>query len=271
MPPVTQVDRPMDWRTRAHRKFPLAATVRRLLPMLILLAAGREASCAPRPAQQFQHFTAPRPLQSGHTLVLGFMGGRDSWRNTEVGMGRTAQWLRQQAIPGVHVETVENLKRDLALRLVRACLDSNGDGRLQPEERRRARIVLYGQSFGGAAVVKFARQLDRLVIPVLLTVQIDSVGRGDGRIPPNVRAAANLYQDNGRLIRGEAPIRAADSGRTRILGNFRFDYSNLDIDLSHLRWYKKIGRRAHAKMDRDPAVWRKVEELILDALQIKGP
>ena len=159
--------------------------------MLILLAVGREASCAPRPAQQFQHFAAPRPLQPGHTLVLGFMGGRDSWRNAEVGVGRTAQWLRKKAMPGVHVETVENLKRNLALRLVRACLDGNGDGRLQPEERQRARIVLYGQSFGGAAVVKFARQLDRLGVPVLLTIQVDSVGQGDGLIPPNVRAAAN--------------------------------------------------------------------------------
>ncbi len=263
MPTVTRVDRPMVWRARTKGKPSFAATVRRFLPLLILAAAGREASCAPGPPQQFQHFTAPRPLQPGHTLVLGFMGGRDSWRNTEVGVGRTAQWLRRQAIPGVHVETVENLKRDLALRLVRACLDSNGDGRLQPEERLQARIVLYGQSFGGAAVVKFARQLDRLEIPILLTVQVDSVGRGDGLIPPNVRAAANLYQDNGTIIRGEAPIRAADAGRTRILGNFRFDYANLDIDLSHLPWYKTIARRAHAKMDRDPRVWRKVEELIL--------
>lgn len=263
VPPITQVDRPMDWRPRAKWKPSLAGTVRRLLPLLILLAAGPEASCAPRPPQQFQHFSAPRPLQPGQTLVLGFMGGRDSWRNTEVGVGRTAQWLRRQAIPGVHVETVENLKRNLALRLVRACLDSNGDGRLQAEERQRARIVLYGQSFGGAAVVKFARQLDRLGVPVLLTIQVDSVGRGDALIPPNVRAAANLYQDNGAIIRGEAPIRAADSGRTRILGNFRFDYANLDIDLSHLPWYKTIARRAHAKMDRDPRVWRKVEELIL--------
>ena len=270
MQTVTRVDQPMYWRQRTNGKPSLAGTVRQLLPMLFLLAAGREASCAPRTAQQFHHFAAPRPMQPGHTLVLGFMGGRDSWRNAEVGVGRTSQWLRQKAMPGVHVETVENLKRDLALRLVRVCLDSNGDGRLQPEERLRARIILYGQSFGGAAVVKFARQLGRLDIPVLLTVQIDSVGRGDGVIPPNVRTAANLYQDNGRLIRGEAPIRAADSGRTRILGNFRFDYSNLDIDLSHLRWYKKIGRRAHAKMDRDPAVWRKVEELIFNALQIDG-
>jgi thioesterase domain-containing protein len=69
---------------------------------------------------------------------------------------------------------------------------------------------LYGQSFGGAAVVKLARQLDKLGVPVLLTVQIDSVGRGDARIPPNVARAASLFQRNGVLISGEAPIVAED-------------------------------------------------------------
>ena len=256
----------MYWRARTDRIPPFAGTGRRLIQVLLLVIAAMGSSCVPRSIQQFRHFATPGPLQQGHTLVLGFMGGRDSWRNTEVGVGRTAQWLRLQSLSGVHVETVENRRRDLALRLVQASLDSNRDDRLQPDERLRARIIVYGQSFGGAAVVKFARQLERLGIPVLLTIQVDSVGRGDGVIPPNVRAAANLYQDNGRLIRGEAPIRAADSSRTRILGNFRFDYENRDIDLSHLRWYKKIGRAAHAKMDRDPAVWRKVEELILEAL-----
>ena len=235
---------------------------------MLILAGSRPGSLLRpgSPLSSFSTFTAPRPLQPGHTLVLGFMGGRDSWRNTEVGVGRTANWLRQQAIPGVHVETVENLKRNLALRLVRACLDSNGDGRLQPEEQNLgARIVLYGQSFGGAAVVKFARQLDRLGIPVLLTIQVDSVGRGDGLIPPNVRAAANLYQDNGTL---HYPRRSSHPGsRRRPHPHSR----QLPLRLcepghrpfSTSPWYKTIARRAHAKMDRDPRVWRKVEELIL--------
>ena len=95
---------------------------------------------------------------------------------------------------------------------------------------------------------------------------MDSVGRTDAVIPPNVRRAANLYQDSGWLIRGEAPIRAEDPERTETLDNFRFQYDNSDIDLSHLPWYKTIGRVAHAKMDRDPTVWQKVEELILNVL-----
>jgi pimeloyl-ACP methyl ester carboxylesterase len=240
---------------------------RRFLTLLLLLASAVTTSaCALRAGQQYLHFAAPRPIGSEETLILGFMGGRDSWNNAEVGVGRLAARLREWEIPGVYVETVENRKRDLALRLVRESLDRNADGRLQLAERLGARIILYGQSFGGAAVVRFARQLDALGIPILLTVQVDSVGRGDALIPGNVRAAANLYQDNGALIRGEAPIRATDSTRTEILGNFRFDYDNSDIDLSNLAWYKTVGRVAHARMDRDPTVWERVEALILEAL-----
>ena len=235
-----------------------------LIPLMVVTTAA--ASCILRSGQQYRHFSTLTPIAQDDTLILGFMGGRDSWNNTAVGVGRIARRLRERGLPGVHVETVENKKRDLGVRLVRSALDANRDGRLQSSERRQARIVVYGQSFGGAAVVKFARQLDALEVPILLTIQVDSVGRGDGMIPPNVRAAANLYQDNGRLIRGEAPIRAADPNRTRILGNFRFDYADSPIDVSDLPWYKTLARIAHAKMDRDPEVWIQVEALILDAL-----
>ncbi len=234
--------------------------------LILFLAATTAASCILRSGQQYGHFATTTPIKQGDTLILGFMGGRDSWKNTEVGVGRISQRLRDRRLAGVHIETVENRKRDLALRLVRAALDANRDGRLQSAERLQARIVVYGQSFGGAAVVKFARQLDALNVPILLTVQVDSVGRGDGMIPPNVRAAANIYQDNGRLIRGEAPIRAVDPSRTEIIGNFRFDYAESPIDVSDLPWYKTLARIAHAKMDRDPEVWNRVEVLILEAL-----
>ena len=238
----------------------------RLFLILFLIAAATASSCILRSGQQYRHFSTTTPIAQNDTLILGFMGGRDSWNNTVVGVGRIARSLRERGLSGVHVETVENQKRDLAVRLARSALDTNRDGQLQSAERLKARIVVYGQSFGGAAVVKFARQLDVLDIPILLTIQVDSVGRGDGLIPPNVRAAANIYQDNGRLIRGEAPIRAADPSRTEILGNFRFDYANSPIDVSDLPWYKTLARIAHAKMDRDPKVWDKVETLILDAV-----
>lgn len=229
--------------------------------LLCLLAAPAAWS-----TQQPGDFVTPAPMPEGDILVIGFLGGRDRWDDQTKGVRRLALELRAMQLEGVHVETVENARRRVALDLIRRALDRDGDGALDDDERAAARLILYGQSFGGAAVVKLARELDALGVPVLLTVQIDSVGRGDGVIPPNVRRAANLYQDNGWLIRGEAPIRAADPARTEILGNFRYDYDERKISLEGVPWYKSLARAAHAKMDRDPEVWAQVELLLLDAI-----
>ena len=231
----------------------------------VILTSLPASGCVFSRGQHYLHFSTPTPIEANETLILGFMGGRDSWDDEEVGVGRLAGKLRALDLPGVHVETVENRKRDIAIRLVRNSFDWNRDGMLDAAERDALRLIIYGQSFGGAAVVKFARQLDALGVPILLTIQVDSVGIGDAVIPPNVRAAANLFQRNGLMIRGEPQIREEDPVRTTILGNFQFDYENKDIDLSGLSWFKKIGRVAHAKMDRDPEVWSLVEHLILEA------
>jgi hypothetical protein len=131
----------------------------------------------------------------------------------------------------------------------------------------RCGSTFYGQSFGGAAVVKFARELKVLDIPVILTVQVDSVGRNDEVIPSNVAAAANLFQRDGFFVRGCRTIRAENPRTTEIIGNFQFTYRDSAIHLSGVPWYKKAFRRAHARMDLDPAVWNKVAELILSALR----
>jgi hypothetical protein len=166
------------------------------------------------------------------------------------------------------VETFENRSRDVAVAFVVQALDRNRNGKVEPYESHDVTTVVYGQSFGGAAAVKFARQLHALRIPIYLTVQIDSVGRGDGKIPANVKYAANLYQDNGWFISGEQPIIAADPSQTVILGHWKFDYDQppgVDISVEDLPWYKTAFRVAHAKMDRDPRVWALAEELVRSA------
>src|SRR5436853_6100992 len=103
-------------------------------------------------------------------------------------------------------------------------------------------------------------------IAVLLTVQVDSVGRGDDLIPANVMRAANLFQRNGWIIKGERNIRAEEPDKTKILSNQEFDYRNKQIEISEVAWWKKIFRVAHTKMDHDPAVWERVEKLIMDVV-----
>jgi hypothetical protein len=220
----------------------------------------------PTPIEQRLHqVSEPAPIAQPDALILGFMGGRDSWDDARPGVGRLAKKLREMGLAGVQVATVENRKRGAALELVRRAFDRNRDGELDSHERESARLILYGQSFGGAAVVKFARELKTLDIPVMLTVQVDSVGRNDEIIPSNVAAAANLFQRDGFFVRGCGPIRAEDPRKTEIIGNFQFSYRDRAIHLSGVPWRKKAFRRAHARMDLDAAVWSKVEELILSA------
>lgn len=220
--------------------------------------------------QHLQDFGTKTPLAPGEYLILGFMGGRDHWDDDRRSVRRLALRLRSLHLPGVHLETVENTKRATALMLIRRAFDRNEDGRLDEQERASVRLILYGQSFGGAAVVKLARQLQKIDVPVLLTVQIDSVGWGEALIPSNVVGAANLYQRDGLFIRGEPEIRAEDPKKTKILGNFRFSYRGKDIDLSKIPWHKKIFRTAHAKMELDPNVWVKVEKIIVSAIEAEA-
>ena len=81
------------------------------------------------------------------------------------------------------------------------------------------------------------------------------MGRDDAVIPPNVRRAANFYQKNGLVISGEGPIRAEDPNGTTIIADCRMDYSKRKIDISHVNWFKKLGRVAHSYISYDPQVW----------------
>jgi hypothetical protein len=223
------------------------------------------ASCI-RGGQEYRDLAIRTPLSEDQILILGIMGGREPWNQPDRSVRRLALKLRGIDSVRMHVETIENRKRGLAVKLIQKALDRDRNGRLEEAERASSRIILYGQSFGGAAVVKLARQLEELGIPVMLTVQIDSVGWGDRVIPPNVARAANLYQRNGWFIRGEPKIIAADPRETEILGNFEFDYSAKNIAISQVSWMKKAFRVAHTKMEYDPEVWALVEKLILEAL-----
>ncbi len=215
---------------------------------------------------RIEDIEAPRPVPESSCLIVGFLGGRDAWDDETKGVRQMA--LRLEGEENWFAETFENRRRDVALDFFVQALDRDGNGTVVGGESSDVTTVVYGQSFGGAAVVKLARQLEALRIPIRLTVQIDSVGRGDGEIPANVAYAANLYQDNGWFISGENPIVAADPSRTIILGNWKFDYDQppgVDISVEDLPFYKTAFRVAHSKMDRDPRVWGLAEKLLRSA------
>jgi hypothetical protein len=201
-------------------------------------------------------------------IVIGFVGGfirHDNIVHSEV---QLAARLRKEYASSTVVDTFENRNGDKAYREIISLLDANHDGTLSSEEKRSARIIIYGHSWGASEGVTLARRLEKDGIPVLLTVQVDSVakiGETDGFIPANVTQAANFYQLDG-LLHGAPQIRAADATRTQILGNFRFSYQTIPYSCTGYPWYNRIFMKAHVQIECDPEVWNQVESLIRSQL-----
>ncbi len=112
-----------------------------------------------------------------------------------------------------------------------------------------------------------ARLLQQDGIPVLLTIQVDSVTKGsdDKMIPANVGQAINFYQPDG-LLHGQRQIVAVDPSRTQILGNFESDYKKNPVNLDGFPWYAQLFMKSHIEIQSDPVVWNRIESLIRSKL-----
>ena len=197
--------------------------------------------------------------------MIGFLGGYDRWDDSHRAVRQVVLKLRER--PGVYADSISNHRRALALKLIREALDTNRDGKLDAQERANGRVILFGQSWGGAAAVATARDLEKLGIPVLLTAQVDSVGVHDDVIPANVRAAVNFYQhDPFTTIHGRARIRASDPSKNLILGNFESSYVFRSVDESNASKARQVFGGSHTKMEVDPVVWSRVKQYISDAI-----
>jgi hypothetical protein len=211
--------------------------------------------------------TASKPVGSGaanSAIVIGFVGGfvhHNDARHAEV---QLAEKIRAGYSDQVHVSIFENHHRDDAYNAVMKWLDSDGNGGISDSEKRRARIILYGHSWGASAVVALARELQKQQIPVLLTIQVDSItkpGQDDRIIPSNVARAVNFYQASG-LLHGSPEIVPADPQRTQILGDYRFDYKKQPESCSAYPWFARHFLKGHIAIECDPNVWSRVETLI---------
>jgi hypothetical protein len=236
---------------------------------LVLLAvasvlATEEGTAAPPQTERVAPSSASSPV-----IVLGFLGGYlrpDSTLHVEV---QLADRLRAEYAPDAYVEVFENHKELEAYARVLQLLDVDHNGSLSDEEKRKARIIVYGHSWGASETVELARQLEQDSIPVLLTIQVDSIVKrkeDDAWIPANVGEAVNFYQGDS-FLHGRAQILAADPQRTKILGNFRFDYKTRPVSCPYdYRWLVRHFAKTHAEIECDPNVWDQVESLIRSKL-----
>jgi hypothetical protein len=164
----------------------------------------------------------------------------------------------------------ENHSGRQAYQEIMRLLDSDHDGNLSTDEKRDARIIVYGHSWGASETVTLARSLQKESVPVLLTIQVDSVwkpGADDKLIPSNVAQAINFYQLDG-LLHGQRQIVAADPLHTEILGNFQLDYKTNHVNCDGYPWFARTFMRPHIEIESDPRVWNQIESLIRAKLLI---
>jgi pimeloyl-ACP methyl ester carboxylesterase len=236
------------------------ARVRLLLPGVLLCCALALPAVGAIGAQ---------PSSKINYILVGFAGGFVRHNNPHHGPVQLAQRLRREAPAGTYVEVFENRRRKKAYRTVLRLLDSNHDGSLSDNEKTQARVILFGHSWGGSAVVLLARELDHAGIPVLLTVQVDSVAKPwqqDEVIPDNVAAAVNFYQSHG-LIHGRSEIKAEDGSKTQILGNYRFDYREHPVQCEASSWFDRTFTPSHMQSQCDPQIWNRVEDLVRERIE----
>jgi pimeloyl-ACP methyl ester carboxylesterase len=233
--------------------------------ILTLALVSGEASSKP-PATPAGVSLAP-PI-----VVIGFVGGfvrHDDRVHTEV---QLVNRLREEYASAVFVQAFENHRGKDAHEAVLRLLDANKDGKLSPEEKQSAHIIIFGHSWGASETVELARQLEKDGIPVVLTIQVDSVskmGEDDAVIPANVSQAINFYQLDG-VLHGQSKIRAANPARTRILGNFRSDYKAKPLTCGAYPWWDRLLMKPHIQIECDPAVWNQVESLIRSNLSLEA-
>ncbi len=197
-------------------------------------------------------------------IVVGFVGGFVHQNDTVHKEVQMADRLRTQYPTATQVKIFANHEGQQARQSVLQSLDADANGTLSDREKNLARIVLYGHSWGASEAITLARALGKDGIPVLLTIQVDSVkkfGENDRLIPANVAQAVNFFQLNG-FLHGRRRIQASDRLRTQILGNFQFDYKTQPVNCDGYPWYAQLFMKPHIEIESDPRVWNQIESLI---------
>ncbi len=229
-------------------------------------AAPKNSAAADAPASNIRAPIARAP--SAPVIVIGFVGGYVRQDDAVHSVVQLTARLRKDYPSGVSATVFDNHHREAAHQRVLHLLDAGHQGAPTRDEKESARIVIFGFSWGGSETVTLARELEKDGIPVLLTIQVDSVtkrGEDDSVIPANVAQAANFYQSEGWL-HGRSQVRAADPAKTQILGNYHFEYKTHPLACAQYPWYDRAFMKVHTEIECDPKVWGLVEGLIRSKL-----
>lgn len=234
-------------------------------------ATCEEAATSAAVTEAMHLVCTQKPIESSalvrSAIIVCFLGGlvkTDDVKHPEVWFAR---YLRDRYGPAVRVWVFGNREEKKAMRDTMRVVQLGGHKlAYQPA------IILYGHSRGGSQVLTFARDLGRRGVPVLLTIQIDSVrklGQDAHTVPGNVARAVNFYQTRG-LTPGETHIVPAEPSRTTILGNFRMSYDHRRINCDNYKWISRVFNKPHHQIENDPRIWGVIAKLIDSELTLNA-
>lgn len=247
------------------------AQAQRVLPAPAAQAAARPVAvcgelASPLAVVQAMHLLCANPASGApefvrKAIIVCFLGGfvkPDDTKHPEIWFAR---YLRDRYGPDVRVWVFANSEEKKAIHDTMRFIELDND---KYRIAQRPAIIVYGHSWGGSQGLTFARDLERKNIPVLLTIQIDSVrklGQDGHTVPANVFKAVNFYQTRG-LTPGETHIVPENPAKTTIVGNFRMQYDHVRISCDNYKWLSRIFNKPHHQIENDPRIWDAIARLI---------
>src|SRR5260370_27530358 len=103
--------------------------------------------------------TLPANAAKPPVIVVGFVGGFVAHDNMVHSGVQLAAHLRETHPSGVFVKVFENRRREKAHREILKILDTDHDGTLSDEEKKKGQIIIYRMIRGGSETVSLAKQL----------------------------------------------------------------------------------------------------------------
>ena len=146
---------------------------------LAILLVAVQAMLGAKPAGNPGTAAASQSGSEAPPMVIGFTGGFVRHDDMVHGPVQLAERLRHDLSAGTYVGIFENWHGERARAEILRRLSVNWlhAGSASLEEKQNARIILYGHSWGATQAILLARELEKDGVPVLLTVQVDSVAK----------------------------------------------------------------------------------------------
>lgn len=192
-------------------------------------------------------------------VVVGFTGGLERENSRVSGVVRLRRRIEDHVgdAPGVVARAYSNF----------AWRRATDDVLALAAEGPPPVIVVYGHSWGGGAITKFARAVGEGGLDVALAIYIDAFTLRNPRVPGNVRYAMNIYQRTGLLrglpLRGKSKLMAEAPERTTVLANLR-----VTPETEHFGWnwnlIQPIFYRHHHRIGHD----LRIQRLLLDLVSL---